>query len=179
MPKSTPIAQIPNSIIDATEDDETVREVLRELSVANEHTNAKSTPSSPQEEDYQRQSPADVYTHNHNDVPTHAPPPPSAAMSANRGQIQEPFAPSPDVALIPPTRFPNRLVYEATSDEDIRTALVVSGLCILVQCVPVENIVKKYISSLNGFSYADILIKSVVAGVIFYLMRRYGVPFNI
>jgi hypothetical protein len=175
MPKSTPIAQIPTgTVIDSNDDDETVREVLRELSVHGSSNNTNEGSSQLEDMAPASSSPPQQTYDDH--VSAHEPV--GRAVSHHSNYANAAAAASAVVTAAPSSYNRQGSFYFAQdADEDVRLAAVAAAVYLLVQIVPIEQFVKSYVPALGRFSYADVLIKAATAAVLLYLLRRYQCPF--
>jgi hypothetical protein len=144
MSKSTPLSQIPanNELID--DDDTIVQEVLQQISQSAGEPVSSPTPRPPIE--IPSVQPPKIYTQ----VPVHEP-------------IYV------DLRSTPTNPTSAASMFDA---QEARLAATAAFLFIIVQLVPVETFVFKYIP-LDSLPHATIIIKALVAGALLYALRMY------
>lgn len=194
MSKSTPISQLPaqqevvTAPSDIIEDDATVQEVLNQISMGSASQPAPQQvemPVSTQQSVIQsaavmqpaqtRESFQSVnYGVPSQPVYQQQPPPPSNSpqpfyypLPAVPSPNPEQFS-SPVQADVParPLGFVESFMFE------LRSILLVVIVTVVVQILPVDAVILRY-APLAKLPYANILAKAVVAGALFFIIRRY------
>lgn len=62
-------------------------------------------------------------------------------------------------------------IFSWTRSDDIKTALYVVIVFIIVSIIPIETTIYKYIS-LDKIPYSNILIKAIIAGILVFLLKK-------
>lgn len=162
MSKSTPISQLPSTNVQddlMLDDDATVQEVLNQIAQSQE---PQQMPMQQVHQVHQAQQqsyipqmpPQQMYNGTPHVMPQEfliQPP----MQQPNWGQIQQ-----------------NNNVSKFSLDSDLKTVILVIGIVLIVQIVPLEQFVFKYVA-IEHIPYSTIMIKSVIAGAIFVLAKKY------
>jgi hypothetical protein len=160
MSKSTPLSQLPNAMNSnggdmMMDEDPTVQEVLSQFE--------QPLPSQHHPSQFQQQQQQPQYT----------------AMQAAQMPPQQMFSNmqqnNPMDFVIPPQQHPiyNNTVSSGLSfDSDMKHALLVIVITCIVQIVPVETLVYKYVS-IDHLPYSGFMIKALCAGALFFFAKKY------
>ena len=165
MSKSTPISQLPLNTDILDEDDAAVREVQEVLNQISQAMPPVEAPSSPKPQHHQ-QSPSKPASANQPQT-IYYPLPASyeAAPPTHHQPSQPPAAPQP-AASSPWDGY-------AHLTPDIRSAVLVVIACALVQVLPIEVFVARFIPAISNISHGHVVVKALCAGLIFFLATRY------
>ncbi len=169
MSKSTPINQLPTnppaSLMIDDENDDTINEVLSQLGQNQgqlEHQQPQMFSQQIPQQYQQMQQQPQLQPH----VPQHM------IQQMPPQQMFNPMQYQPNELLIQQQMMATPYNHKTVFDTDVKTTLLVIGIVIAVQVVPVEQFVFKYVS-IQHVPFSAYLIKAVVAGAIFILSKRY------
>jgi len=159
MSKSTPISQLPSNIPNSSQgdlmldDDPTVQEVLNQF--------AQSASSTEQQQQYGNITPQQYVPQS---IQTPQMPP------------QQMFNPSQNIDyVLPPPQmqyYQQSLPKSFKFDMDIKNVLLVVAIVVVVQVVPIEAFVFKYVA-VEHIPYSTILIKAATAGLLYFVAQKY------
>jgi hypothetical protein len=165
MSKSTPISQLPTNInISNTnelvlDDDPTVQEVLSQFEQQNMSSNMGEMNSGAVSQN------SGTYMQQVQSTLPQMPP---------QQMYQNGMGGNPADFLIPPQS--GLMKYNPPSslmqDADMKNSFLVIGIIILVQILPVETFVFKYVS-IEHIPYSSLIIKAIVGGGLFFLLKKY------
>jgi hypothetical protein len=170
MSKSTPISQLPSSKVPddlmLDDDDATVQEVLNQISQS-QPSQGPNGMMNPQEMMHQQQmqkfsqqmqmnpqlTPQQMFSQGPQMMPQDyvIPPPQNSWSMMNNNNNNKP-------AL--------------NIDVDMKMIFLVIAITAFVQIAPLQNIVYKYLS-IDHIPYSSVMIKSVVAGLLFFFAKKY------
>jgi hypothetical protein len=166
MSKSTPISQLPNAKGQDDlnlDDDATVQEVLDQIAQSNQEQYQQP----PVQHFVPQMPPQQMYNGSPQVMPQEFL---IQAQQAQQQQNQNNWGGSVNnnnnnsPALIPKSRF--------NIDADMKTVFLIIGIVVIVQVLPIETFVYKYVS-IEHVPYSGVMIKGVAAGAIFLLAKKY------
>jgi hypothetical protein len=59
--------------------------------------------------------------------------------------------------------------------EDVKLVVVVALICVVVQVVPIEEAIFKYVPGARSVPYAAVAIKGLAAGGLYLVASKYGI----
>jgi hypothetical protein len=176
MSKSTPISQIPTTNIleqrdvSMDEDDATVQEVLNQIAQSMSGSEDQLPPTPPHPP-IPQPPPQHYQTSHQNQIQQHPP-----HQHQPQHHYQPPSPPPPSATAVAPTAAvsPTSTTF-VVNLEDVRTVVVVAIICIVVQMVPIEEAIFKYVPSARNVPYASVVIKGLAAGGVYLVANKYGI----
>lgn len=164
--KSTHISQLnmqqnsdPQKMYNIVEDDDsTVIDALNHLNKSvsiDPSTNQIQMPAPPQIDQFAQQAPVDFGVFNDNQY--------DGLDMQMQMQMQNETVSNNDM------RFSQ--MFSWTRSDDIKTALYVVIVFIIVSIIPIETTVYKYIS-LDKIPYSNVLLKAIIAGILVFLLKK-------
>jgi hypothetical protein len=150
MSKSTPLSQLPNSVGNdgMIDNDPAVQEVLSEL--------AQGSPNDGGQQSYMPQMPQQQMYNG----------------SPHVANLQDYMNPKPNFNTFAQNYGLAPQKNSMGFDSDFKIYLLVVAIVFVVQVVPVEQFVFKYVA-IDKVPYSPMLIKAAVGGFLFYAGRRY------
>ena len=194
MSRSTPIAQIPHTV-DIADDDETVQEVLNQIAESTRQAEDKLIEAAATESILQQQqdggSGSASSPHLHHNQQIIQLQQQQQMLQKQIQQQQHQHQPSPLLRQAPSSspqqqytsssshseqkNYPgtNKYIFDLRN-EDAQMLLLVMAVCIVIQVVPIERIVARYIPVVSNYvPYSDIIVKAAAGGMLFFAIRRY------
>jgi hypothetical protein len=171
MSKSTPISQLPSNVAVSNngdnlglmlDDDNAVNDALSQFDVANNAMMQQNMQHQQQPQVMMSQQPMM--------------PPQQMMMQSQHGGMQayenmnNMVLPNPQLNMMMMSQ--NKPSSWMNFDKDLKTVALVVVLCFIVQVIPIEQYVYKYVP-VENIPYSNFIVKAVLAGTLFFLARQY------
>jgi hypothetical protein len=169
MSKSTPISQLPSVkgqddlMLD---DDATVQEVLNQIAQSQDSNSSQQYQQQIQQQMQQQQ----MQQMQQQQAVQFMPQMPPQQMFNPQDILQPQQSPYKSQQLT--NTISNYGKSKFDFSKDIKNIFVVIGICVIVQVLPIETLIYKYVS-IENVPYSKVMIKGVFAGVLYFVFMKY------